>query len=371
MRKVLFLLPNLDYHGDACQATLLATELPPDRFAVEFVSMAGTGPFAAVLKGASIPLHGTRGERFFDLEDWLGLRRLIAAREPDVLHIWGVSALRALGIATFGRRRYLPPIVLHSVGRAIRKGRFGWWDRRLIRHAARVIATDEAEREALQMAGVDSKQLVIIPPAIAAVPPPADPAGLRRGWGLPDSARLVACVCRMDTAEPGRTALWGFDIVRYLFPDLYLLLFGDGPGRFTLESFTRAVMKDERRVVYAGARPDAARLLHLAEVVWVPRRQQGGTSSVLEGMAAGKPVIASALPNLAALIKDGATGFVVSAHDPPSFARRTRPILENAELARSLGAAGRKRFDVQFAASLLAERFARLYDELNPAILSA
>jgi len=371
MPKALFLVPNLDYHGDARQSTLLATVLPRDRFAVELVSMAGAGPFAATLKAAGIPLHGTRGERFFDLEDWIGLRRLIAAREPDVLHVWGVPALRALGIATFGRRRTLPPIVLHSAGRAIRKGRFGWWDRRLIRRAARVIATDEAEREALRIAGLDSKQLVIIPPAVAAVPPPADPVGVRREWELPDRARLVACVCRMDSAEPGRTALWGFDIVRYLFPDLYLLLIGDGPGRVTLESFSHSVMKDERRVVYAGARPDTAQLLHLAEVVWVPRRQQGGTSSALEGMAASKPVVASALPNLTALIEDGATGFLISAHDPPSFARRTRPILECAELARSVGEAGRKRVEVEFAASLLAERFARLYDELNPAILSA
>jgi glycosyltransferase involved in cell wall biosynthesis len=371
MRKVLFLLPNLDYHGDARQATLLATVLPPDRFAVEFVSMAGAGPFAAVLKGAGIPLHGSRGERFFDLEDWLGLRGLIAAREPDELHVWGAPALRALGIATFGRRRYLPPIVLHSAGRAIRKGRFGWWDRRLIRRAARVIAADQAEREALRMAGLEPKQVTVIPPAIAAAPPPANPVSLRRSWGLPESARLVACVCRMDSAEPGRTALWGFDIVRYLFPNLYLLLIGDGPGSFTLESFTRAVMKDERRVVYAGARPDAAQLLHLAEVVWVPRRQEGGTSSVLEGMASGKPVVASALPNLGALIKDGASGFLVSARDPPSFARRTRSILENAELGRSLAAAGRQRVEGEFSPGLLAERFARLYDELNPAILSA
>jgi glycosyltransferase involved in cell wall biosynthesis len=371
MHKALFLLPNLDYHGDARQATLLATVLPRDRFAIEFVSMAGAGPFASVLKGAGIPLHGTRGERFFDLEDWIGLRRLIAARQPDVLHVWGVPVLRALGIATFGRRRNLPPIVLHSAGRAIRKGRLGWWDRRLLRRAARVVATDETEREALRTAGLDPNQITVIPPAVAAVRPPADPVALRRGWGLAENARLVVCICRMDTAEPGRIALWGFDIVRYLFPDLYLLLIGDGRGRLTLESFSRAVMKDERRVVYAGARPDAAQLLHLGEVVWVPRRRQGGTNTVLEAMAAGKPVVASALPNLAALVPDGATGFLVNAHDPPSFARRTRPILEKPELARSLGAAGRRRVETEFAPGLLAERFARLYDELKPAILSA
>jgi glycosyltransferase involved in cell wall biosynthesis len=361
MRKLLFLLSSLDYHGDARQATLLAKSLPREHFHVEVVSMAGDGPLGTALKEAGVPLHGARGARFFNLEDWLGLRRLLATLKPDAVHVWDLSVLRDVRIAALGRWAKVPPVVLHSAA----PGRhFGWIGRRLLRRAARIVAVNEAERAGLIAVGIGPDRIAIIHPIVAPAPPPADPRQTRRQLGLPEGARVIMSVGRMESVEPFRTCVWAFDILRYLYRDLYLVLVGDGPGRSALEGFSRAVMGNDHRVIYAGARPDAASLFHLAEVAWIPNRKPGGTNATLEAMAAGKPVVASALPNLVVLVEDGTTGFVVNPHDPPAFSRITRRLLEEPALGRALGAAGRRRAQTEFAADRIVKRFADLQDEL-------
>jgi glycosyltransferase involved in cell wall biosynthesis len=203
---------------------------------------------------------------------------------------------------------------------------------------------------------------MVVPPAVATVPPTVDPSAFRSELGIPASSRLILAVGRMDNFDRFRNAIWGFDVLKHLTPDVWLVLVGDGEDRPRIEAFARKLGHDDVRVVFAGARPDAAGLMHLGEVVWVANRNAGGTNVALEAMAAGKPVIASALPNLSQIVRDRETGFLVSPREPPALARRTWQLFNDPNLARGLGEAGRARAVTAFSTAAMAERFSEVYD---------
>jgi glycosyltransferase involved in cell wall biosynthesis len=79
-------------------------------------------------------------------------------------------------------------------------------------------------------------------------------------------------------------------------------------------------------------------------------------------MAAGRPVVASRLPELTEIIVDGETGFLVPPGDKTALARQTRRLLEDADLARRLGEAGRRRAAECFSLARLIQQCSGLYE---------
>ena len=137
-----------------------------------------------------------------------------------------------------------------------------------------------------------------------------------------------------------REAIWAADLLRYVVDDLRLVIVGHG-DRSGLDRFARGLNPAGGRVFFLPARPDAAALLARADVVWVPSRSDCGRQVLLEAQAAGRPVVASALPGLAARIADGRTGLLTPPGDPRELARRTRTLFDDPALAERIGTAAR------------------------------
>ena len=86
---------------------------------------------------------------------------------------------------------------------------------------------------------------------------------------IPSNARLIVCVGALTPAHGFRDAVWGFDVLRYAYPDLHLVIVGDGPERANLERFGRAIGGDDWRIHFLPVRPDAAALLVTALLVYL------------------------------------------------------------------------------------------------------
>ena len=85
---------------------------------------------------------------------------------------------------------------------------------------------------------------------------------------------------------------------------------------------------------------------------------------MLEAMRFRKPVVATAAPGTTEVVVDGVTGLLVPLRDPVNLTRAIRRVIEDADLARKLGEAGRARVEAEFGAGLMVERFALLYEQL-------
>jgi L-malate glycosyltransferase len=118
------------------------------------------------------------------------------------------------------------------------------------------------------------------------------------------------------------------------------------------------------RVVFTGPRRDVARLLGAADVSVMCSRKEGMSNTVMESMAAGKPVVATPVGGNPELIEDGRTGFLVPVGDADALAARVERLLADAALAKAMGLAARARINELCSVSGMVTATTRLYDEL-------
>jgi len=132
---------------------------------------------------------------------------------------------------------------------------------------------------------------------------------------------------------------------------------GDGPDRASLDP--------PAGVELLGERDDVAQQLAASDVFALASRSEGMPLSVLEAMAAGLPVVASAVGGVPELVVDGETALLVPPSDADALARALERLLADGELRRRLGAAGRQRVLERFGLAAFRDAHLQLYrDEL-------
>jgi glycosyltransferase involved in cell wall biosynthesis len=137
---------------------------------------------------------------------------------------------------------------------------------------------------------------------------------------------------------------------------------GEGPDRPVIEGAIRASALAET-VVLLGERDDVAKQLALSDVFVLASRSEGMPLSVLEAMAAGLPVVASAVGGVPELVVSGQTGLLVRPDDIDALADALRTVLSDALLRRSMGDSGRARAEQLFDLPAFRTAHVRLYHE--------
>jgi glycosyltransferase involved in cell wall biosynthesis len=111
-------------------------------------------------------------------------------------------------------------------------------------------------------------------------------------------------------------------------------------------------------------RSDVPSLLPHCDLLWLASEYEGMPNVVLEAMAAGISVVATNIPGTRDLVVPNETGYLVTVGERADFARYASKLLDDPELARRLGAAGRARVAESFTVQAMVDRFAELYREL-------
>jgi glycosyltransferase involved in cell wall biosynthesis len=139
------------------------------------------------------------------------------------------------------------------------------------------------------------------------------------------------------------------------------LIVGDGPDRAAVESEIRDLGLGGR-VRLAGERRDVPALLAASDLFVLSSRSEGLPVSVLEAMAAELPVVASGVGGLSELVVDGETGILVGPGDARALGAALGRLIEDRELRRRLGAAGRDRAETLFDLGAFRAAHVELYD---------
>ncbi len=352
MQSVLFVIGSLEYSGAARQLSLLAAGLPRDSFRVRVAVLGTETPWAAALRSEGIEVEALGWRRPFDLLPFRALRRLIRSMRPDVLHVWGATALRTVVLT--GSQPANRLVASCSLSFSSRMNRLDRW---LLQRAQGVIAFGAAEAERYRRLGVAETRLSIVSPAMPVPTGAVKPAELP---GITSNDRVLLGLGPIEQHKGFREAVWTFDILRHLYDDVHLVLAGDGMDLPRVERFARQIdVRDH--VHFLGGCAEPASLLHRAEVVWVPSLRGGGVCTALEAMAAGRPVVASCLPDLAEIVVDGETGFLVEPNNKAALARKTRLLLDDPAERQRMGESGRQRVRKHFSVNRLVESCARRY----------
>src|SRR4051794_37233410 len=151
MGKMLFLIENLQYSGLACEMTLLAKGAARSGHEVRVGVLGRAGPLSGELEEAGVPVEALGWTRWLSLGAVRRLRRLADSFAPDLLHTWGLPALRAACLLA-GRK---PFRVVASRPLPPGGSRPALPDRWLLRRADQVAAGGEAEARRLLALGVE------------------------------------------------------------------------------------------------------------------------------------------------------------------------------------------------------------------------
>ena len=145
-------------------------------------------------------------------------------------------------------------------------------------------------------------------------------------------------------------------------PDTALVVLGEGPLRAELEETARAEGV-AGRVVLAGVRPDARGIVGAADVVVFSSTWEGLPLAALEALAAGTPVVSTAVRGLRELLTDGRDALLVPPNDPAALADALRRVLGDPGLGARLGEGGRALAGAHSEETMVA-RYLELYDTL-------
>ncbi len=121
----------------------------------------------------------------------------------------------------------------------------------------------------------------------------------------------------------------------------------------------------QNRVVFAGELPDARPAYAASDVLALPSAQpEPFAGVVMEAMAMGKPVIATAIGGSLDQVVDGQTGYLVPPADPAALAEKIRVLIQDPELRRRMGEAGTERVRMHFGVQRMLEKLETIYSEV-------
>jgi glycosyltransferase involved in cell wall biosynthesis len=201
---------------------------------------------------------------------------------------------------------------------------------------------------------------VVIPNGIpvAAFNRPANPA-LRNTLTGSVERPIILTLARLDKQKGHPYLLKAAAQV----PEALFLLVGDGPERASLENLAQQ-LGIAGRVLFLGYRQDIPDLLSICDMMVLPSLYEGLPLSILEAMAAGKPVIATNIGGTNEAVIDGETGLLVPPADPPALAAAIRKLIGNPLLAGKLAAAGKAEVHREFSVETMIRKVTQAYDEI-------
>jgi glycosyltransferase involved in cell wall biosynthesis len=199
--------------------------------------------------------------------------------------------------------------------------------------------------------------------SVACVPPPVvlPEAGTRQQ----ERPALVLFLGKLEARKGVFDLIDAVAAVRAAVPDLRLVCAGEGERAAVLRHAERRGIADA--VKFTGwVGPSGKRvLLHSAAVLALPSYSEGMPMGLLEAMAAGVPVVASAVGGVPEVVADGVTGLLVAPGDVATLSRSLRRLLLDRELAARIGAAGRETVRARFAPDKALARLEEVYAEVG------
>jgi glycosyltransferase involved in cell wall biosynthesis len=361
--KVLQLIPTLDRSGAEKQMVMLAKGLPRDGFHVEVAALTRSGPLEADLAAAGIPITVIGKPLKLDPIALYRLARFLKAGAFDVVQSW-LFAANAYGRVA-ARLAGTPVMVVTEMAVDQWKGRFERMvDRRLATWCDRLVGNSHAVVDFYRNLGVPDDRLAMIYSGIGDEEPPGvDPGAVRAELGFAPGAPLVLFAGRLAEQKRVDDLLKALDLLQHVQPDVRTIIAGDGPLRERLEETAHAYHLDDR-VRFVGHRDDVPRLLAAADILVLPSAYEGLPNVVLEAMRFRKPVVATAAPGTTEVVIDGETGVLIPIGEVILLTRAIRDLVRDPARARRLGEAGRARVETQFAADVMVDHFAGLYEDL-------
>lgn len=298
----------------------------------------------------------------------LRLRKLIQTEGIDIVQIGGLVNPHAAIAARLERVPIVWQLLDTRAPRPVAMAAMAW-----VRVLADVVmSTGVAVAEAHPgYPAIADRVIPFFPPVELErfAPHPELRAEVRSAWGIPETALVVGCVANINPQKGIIELVRAFARVSSRDADTRLVLVGaEYATHATYSAAVRAQMAsaglgEGRDVIFVGERDDVERQLAGMDVIALAAapRSEGITTAVLEGMAAGLPVVVTDVGALREAVDDGRTGFLVLPGNPDAFAVALARLLNDPALRARMGQEARRVAESRFGVDTCADAHVRAY----------
>lgn len=355
--RIVFLLEDLCFGGTQRQTLQLALRLDRSRFEPVLLTLTGETDLDEEARSGGLEIHYMNTGRSVDWLFFIRLYRTLRALNADVLvpctalpNIWGRIWGRLLK-----RQCGRPRGVVGTVrGGGAPKRQYEKWLWRLCDH---MVCNSLALQDVLKGLGVPSSLVTCIPNGVDTerfMPGPVP---------LQERENLIVCVARLCEDKDQATLIHAFEQVCGRIPDARLRFVGDGPWEDKVRSCAAASPAHDRIEFVAGTQ-DVRPHLHEAKIFALSSVREGQPNVLLEAMACGLPICATAVGGIPAMIAQPANGLLSAPSDSNGMADNIVQLLEDERLVLSMSDANRARAVRDFSFDAMVSAHETIFEQL-------
>ncbi len=360
-QKVLYVSYSLDIGGLEVFLLELSKGLDRKRFSPAVCTLSPGGELRPEFAKHNIPVFDVPKHRGIDISAAWRLARLCRSNDIKILHshnfstwLYGVLS-RVLGS---GVR------IVHTEHSCVDKTKY----RRLVAERAlsygtnALIAVSEAVGGFLRdKVKVKGRDFAVIPNGVdvAHFQRPVDILKKRKSLDIPPRHSVIGIVARLAPVKNHAMLLNAFAEVKKKRPDTTLVIVGDGELRGNLEGLSRSLGLTD--VLFLGARRDIAELLRVMDAFILCSKSEGHPVTLLEAMASGRAVVATAVGGVKEVIRHGQNGLMVESGDVRGLTDAVLSIIESPDFAHFLGSNAMKAVVEKYSAKAMIKEYEKVY----------
>lgn len=358
--RVMFVITSMPVGGAETLLVNLVRRMDRSRFAPELCCLKEFGPLGEVLS-QEIPAVEKLIRHKYDYQVVGRISKIMTERKIDAVvtvgtggdkMFWGrlaawrsgvpvvLSALHSTGLPDHVEfpNRLLEPITDGFIGCAVPHGEY------LAKHE-----------------GCPKKKVFVIPNGVDVdrFRPLEPSAELRAELQLEPNAKTAAIVAALRPEKNHELFLRAAALVHGRMPEARFLIIGDGAGRAALEAQAKE-LGIESAVRFLGTRRDIPELLAHTDVLVLSSHMEANPVSIMEGLACGKPVVATRVGSIPETVHDGVSGFLVEPGNADEMSARIEHLFRNPAISQEMGAAGRAHIASHWSLDQMVEGYQNL-----------
>jgi len=358
--RIMQILPSFGIGGAEQMAVHLMVGLAADHDVTAVGLYPGSaGPLEERLTKAGVRVRYLGKKPGLDLRMLPALNRVIRETRPQVVH----THLSVLRYALPVLRRGQVPLTVHTLHNTAEheSDRVGQWIQRFAFRGS-VVPIAISQDNATSFERVYGRKCPAIIPNSIPTEDYEKPPEVGRQWraqqGFDPDAIVLTCVGRLEPQKNPLALVTAFAALRN--ERAHLVLMGDGSLRTQVIDCIRA-NRVGRQVHLLGVRRDVPDCLAGSDIFVLGSNWEGNPLAVMEAMAAGLPVVSTAVGGVPELVEEGREGLLVAPGQPADLTSAIRLLVENCDLRQAMGTAARARARAMFGVSGMTGRYAALY----------
>lgn len=243
-------------------------------------------------------------------------------------------------------------------------------ERQAFRAANAIVANSQAVKNYLINEGVSEKKIEVIYNGLdleRLTPKMTNRREICEMLGLPNDEKIKFITLVANLRHEVKNQPMFLRVARKVLqkhPDAHFVIAGEGELKKTLENLAKD-LKIEENTHFIGRCVHIPELLFVSEICTLTSVAEGFSNSILEYMAAGKPVVATDVGGASEAIIKGETGFLVASDDDENLANRLIELLSDTEKAQNFGRKGRKIVEEKFSLAAQLSKTLKLYDSFR------